>query len=137
VSPRGKELNEEMRADTLAKIESAALQIFAHYGYHGAQTTEAHYDPFVPLIEEAQRSGDAAPGDPRALAAAFFSFIQGLATLVFQRKGLEEGITPHMLVIAGVIVLGAVWVGASYLIVSPPAPPSAKSGRCPGSPRCG
>jgi len=194
VSPRGKELNEEMRAEALTKIESAALEVFAHYGYHGAtmrhiaqaagvsqglvyhyfpskedtfrhlvdsavaesleamrllvsapgtawqrietyaalvietlfqpetslrfvimlqaltqgagvpglldhvaETTEAYYDLFVPLIEEAQRSGEAAPGDPRALAAAFFSFIQGLATLVFQRKGLEKGITPRML----------------------------------------
>lgn len=194
MSPRGKELNEEMRAEALTKIESAALEVFAHYGYHGAtmrqiaqaagvsqglvyhyfpskadvfshlvdvavaesleamrlllcapgtawqridiyaamvvhtlfepktslrfvimlqaltqgesvpglldhvaETTESYYDLFVPLIEEAQESGEAAQGDPRALAAAFFSFIQGLATLVFQHKGLEKGITPRML----------------------------------------
>ena len=194
MSPRGRVLNEEMRAETLAKLNSAALQVFAQYGYHGAtmkqiaqaagvsqgllyhyfpskaeifrhlvdsavaesveamrllvsapgaawqrieayaamvvatlfrpdtshrfvimlqamtqgeavpglpdhvaMATEAYYDLFVPVIEEAQRSGEAAPGDPRALAAAFFSFIQGLSTLVFQHKGLEKGITPRML----------------------------------------
>ena len=194
MSPRGKELNEEMRAEALAKIDSAALQVFADYGYHGAtmrqiaqragvssgllyhyfpskeetfrhlvdsaveesleamrrlmdapgtawqrieiyaamvvetlferdtslrfvimlqamtqgkavpglldhvtEATEAYYDVFVPVIEEAQQSGEASPGDPRALAAAFFSLIQGLATIVFQNRGLEKGITPQML----------------------------------------
>jgi AcrR family transcriptional regulator len=35
MSPRGKELNEQMRADALAKITRAALEIFAEYGYYG------------------------------------------------------------------------------------------------------
>jgi hypothetical protein len=51
----------------------------------------------VPVIVAAQKTGDAAPGDPVALAAAYFSFIQGLATLVFQRRGLEKKITPAIL----------------------------------------
>ena len=69
-----------------------------NYSSHIEQVLFAEGIPvFVPLIEEAQRSGEAGPGDPRALAAAFFSAIQGLATLGFQRKHLEKGITPRML----------------------------------------
>jgi AcrR family transcriptional regulator len=36
MSPRGKKLNEQMRADAMAKITRAALVVFAEYGYHGA-----------------------------------------------------------------------------------------------------
>jgi len=36
MSPRGKKLNEQMRADASAKITRAALEVFAEYGYHGA-----------------------------------------------------------------------------------------------------
>jgi AcrR family transcriptional regulator len=36
MSPRGKKLNEQMRADAMAKITRAALEVFAAYGYHGA-----------------------------------------------------------------------------------------------------
>ena len=50
-----------------------------------------------PVIAEAQKSGEASPGDPEALAAAYFSFIQVLATLAFQRKGLKKKITPGIL----------------------------------------
>ncbi len=35
MSPRGKELNEQMRAEAMAKISQAALEVFAEYGYHG------------------------------------------------------------------------------------------------------
>jgi hypothetical protein len=35
MSPRGKKLNEQMRADAMAKITKAALEVFAAYGYHG------------------------------------------------------------------------------------------------------
>ncbi len=35
MSPRGKKLNEQMRADATAKITKAALEVFAEYGYHG------------------------------------------------------------------------------------------------------
>ena len=58
---------------------------------------EAYYDMFVPLIAQAQKTGEAAQGDPFVLAAAYFSFVQGLATLAFQRKGLEKKITPEIL----------------------------------------
>jgi AcrR family transcriptional regulator len=36
MSPRGKKLNEQMRADAMAKITKAALEVFSAYGYHGA-----------------------------------------------------------------------------------------------------
>lgn len=35
MSPRGKELNEQMRTEATAKITRAALEVFAEYGYHG------------------------------------------------------------------------------------------------------
>jgi AcrR family transcriptional regulator len=37
MSPRGKKLNERMRADAVAKISRAALEVFAEYGYYGAK----------------------------------------------------------------------------------------------------
>jgi AcrR family transcriptional regulator len=64
---------------------------------HITRQTEEYYELFVPLIVQAQKSGEAVKGDPIALAAAYFSFIQGLATLAFQRKGLEKKITPEIL----------------------------------------
>ncbi len=36
MSPRGKKLNEQMRADASARITRAALEVFSEYGYHGA-----------------------------------------------------------------------------------------------------
>jgi AcrR family transcriptional regulator len=194
MSPRGKEQNEHMRDEALARITRAALEVFAEYGFHGAtmkkiaratglsyglvyhyfpskakifrhlvdfalegslagmqaamnapgtawerieahaglvvgsmfegvtslyfliilqamtqgkgvpglishigKRFEAYFELLVPVIVAAQKTGDAAPGDPVALAAAYFSFIQGLATLVFQRRGLEKKITPAIL----------------------------------------
>ena len=35
MSPRGKKLNEQMRAEAKAEISRAALEVFAEYGYHG------------------------------------------------------------------------------------------------------
>lgn len=37
MSPRGKKLNEQMRADASAKITRAALEVFAEYGFYGAK----------------------------------------------------------------------------------------------------
>ncbi|MCX7040544.1 MAG: TetR/AcrR family transcriptional regulator [Spirochaetes bacterium] len=195
MSPRSQKLNNQMRSQTLAKIDSAALKVFAACGYHGATmrriaqaaglsyglvyhyypskakvfrrlvdfaltgSLEAmqqfmhasgsawermtayaamvvsslfagdtslyfviilqamtqgraiaglpahisrmfgrYYELLVPVIKEAQASGEAAPGDPAALAAGFFSMVQGLAMLTFQHQGLEERITPALLV---------------------------------------
>ena len=36
MSPRSQKLNDQMRSQTLAKIDSAALKVFAACGYHGA-----------------------------------------------------------------------------------------------------
>jgi AcrR family transcriptional regulator len=36
MSPRGKQLNEQMRTDAIAKITQAALEVFASYGYYGS-----------------------------------------------------------------------------------------------------
>ena len=57
----------------------------------------AYYELFTPVIAEAQKSGEAAPGDPTTLAAVYFSFIQGLATIPLQRRGMEKNVTPAML----------------------------------------
>jgi AcrR family transcriptional regulator len=65
---------------------------------HISKRIEVYYEKFVPVIVEAQKSGDAVQGDPVALATAYFSFVQGLATLVFQGKGLEKKITPGILI---------------------------------------
>jgi TetR/AcrR family transcriptional regulator len=56
-----------------------------------------YYEKLVPVIRQAQKSGEAVKGDPTALAATYFSLVQGLALLVFQGKGLEKKITPQML----------------------------------------
>ena len=57
----------------------------------------AYYEKFVPFLIQAQKSGEAMPGDPVALTAAYFSYVQGLALLAFQGKGMEKKITPGML----------------------------------------
>jgi len=57
----------------------------------------AYYDRVVPVIVQAQEAGDAVEGDPVALAAAYFSFVQGLALLIFQGKGMEKKITSGIL----------------------------------------
>jgi AcrR family transcriptional regulator len=62
-----------------------------------AAHTQAYYDLFVPVIQEAQRAGDASSGDPEALAATFFSCVQGLASLAFQHSGVEAKVTDSML----------------------------------------
>ncbi|MGB7537149.1 MAG: TetR/AcrR family transcriptional regulator [Anaerolineales bacterium] len=194
MSPRGKAQNEHMRAEALAKINAAALEVFAEYGYHGAtikriaqatglsyglvyhyfpskekvflhlldfalessflaldaaldapgtawekienlsailvqnaitgesslyfllvqqamtqrkgipglhnrieERIAVYYKKIVPFIVRAQKSGDAVKGDPTVLAAAYFSFVQGLSLLVFQGKGMEKKITPGIL----------------------------------------
>jgi len=59
--------------------------------------TTAYFEIFTPIIARAQKSGEAAKGDPQVLAAAYFSFLQGLALFVFHKKGLEKKITPEIL----------------------------------------
>lgn len=194
MSPRGRKQNERMREETLGRIDTAALRVFAEYGYHGAtmrriagvaglsyglvyhyfpskarmfrrlvdfalsgsleamrqfmnapgtawqrieaysamivatlfegetalyfiimlqamtqgravpglsahigKTFAAYYDLFTPVIAEAQKTGEAVSGNPAALAATYFSLVQGLATVHLQRRGMEKNITPAML----------------------------------------
>ena len=55
------------------------------------------YEKLAPVIKQAQDDGYVIEGDPKILAVTFFSFIQGLALLVFQQTGLESQIAPDTL----------------------------------------
>ena len=55
----------------------------------------AHYDLLPPLISEAQKSGEAAPGEPDVLASSYFALFQGYTLLLLQDKDLEKKITPE------------------------------------------
>jgi AcrR family transcriptional regulator len=58
---------------------------------------DAYYEKIVPVVIEAQKSGDAVEGNPVVLSAAYLSFVWGLALFAFQGRGLEEKITPEIL----------------------------------------
>jgi AcrR family transcriptional regulator len=64
---------------------------------HVAGKIATYYETLAPHINHAQKSGEAAHGDPLVLAAAYFSFVQGLALLKVQGTGIEKQITPEML----------------------------------------
>ena len=64
---------------------------------HIAKKVAAYYEVLAPVIIQAQKSGEAVKGDPVILASAYLSFVQGLALLVFQGKGMEKKITPGIL----------------------------------------
>jgi AcrR family transcriptional regulator len=55
------------------------------------------YETVVPVIIEAQKSGDVMECDPVALTTAYLSSIQGLSFLVFGGTGLDKKITPDIL----------------------------------------
>ncbi len=55
------------------------------------------YEKIVPVVVEAQSSGEAAPGDPVALVAAYLSLVQGLALFSFQDEMISKRITPDIL----------------------------------------
>jgi AcrR family transcriptional regulator len=192
MSPRGKKLNEQMRADATARITRAALEVFAEYGYHGTTMEHImrvsglskgliyHYFPskekiffhlvntaleiskntwqdaftspgtawekieklsenvvkvafteessryslimiqaviqgkavpgltehimqglsysydLLPLIIEAQRSGEAAQGDPQMLMLTYIACIQGLTLFTFNDDEVRKNITPEI-----------------------------------------
>jgi AcrR family transcriptional regulator len=56
-----------------------------------------HYEAILPVIIQAQQSGDAAQDDPVALAAAYFSFVQGLTLLVDRDPEIEKKLSPEIL----------------------------------------
>ena len=62
-----------------------------------AKKIETFYETLAPIINRAQKSGEAVQGDPLVLAAAYFSFLQGLALLRVQGTGMEKKITPEIL----------------------------------------
>ena len=193
MSPRSKQLNEQMRAEAMARITGAALQVFAGYGYHGATMEQImqisglskglvyHYFPskesiffhlvdsaleisrniwqdafdspgtawekieklsdnilktafteessryslimiqamtqgmgipgliehiyqhltfyneLLPLIVEAQRSGEAAQGDPEVLMISYVAQVQGLTLFLSNDDNLRKKITPEIL----------------------------------------
>jgi AcrR family transcriptional regulator len=192
MSPRGKKLNEKMRSDAMARINKAALEVFAEYGYHGATMEQImrvsglskglvyHYFPskekifihlvdtaleisrntwedafaspgtawekieklsenvvkiaftdesslyslimvqavtqgkaipglmehimqglsysygLLPLIIEAQKSGEAAKGNPQMLMMTYIGLIQGLTLLAFNDDEMKKNITPEI-----------------------------------------
>ena len=192
MSPRGKKLNERMRAEAMAKITRAALEVFAEYGYYGAKMEQImqvsglskglvyHYFPskekvffhlidsaleisrntwkealdspgtawekieklsdnivkiaftdesslyslimiqavtqgkgipgllehiyehltfyngLLPLIIEAQKSGDAAQGDPELLMMSYIAFVQGFTLFLLNDDELKKKITPEI-----------------------------------------
>jgi AcrR family transcriptional regulator len=193
MSPRGKKQNEQMRADAMARITNAALEVFSAYGYHGATmehimqlsglskglvyhyfpskeriflhlidtaleiskntwedafaspgtawekieklsenvvkiafTDEsslyslimvqaatqgksipglmehifqrlAFYNELLPLIIEAQKSGEAAPGNPGLLMITYVSLVQGLVLFLLNDDDMKKKITPEIL----------------------------------------
>ena len=193
MSPRGKKLNEQMRADAMARITKAALEVFSAYGYHGATMEHImrvsglskglvyHYFPskeniffhlvdsaleisrntwkdafdspgtawqkieklsenvvkiaftdesscyslvmiqavtqgqsipglmehisqgmaysfeLLPLIIEAQKSGEAAQGDPGLLMISYVALIQGLALFLLNDNEMKKNLTPEIL----------------------------------------
>ncbi len=56
-----------------------------------------YYERLVPLVAQAQKSGQAAEGDPVTLVSAFLSFVQGLALLAFRGQGSGKKIGPELL----------------------------------------
>ncbi len=192
MSPRGKKLNERMRAEAMARITRAALEVFAEYGYYGAKMEQimqvsglskglvyhyfpskekvffhlvdsaleisrntwkealdspgtawekieklsdrlvntafteesslyflimvqamiqgrgipglmeyiyqrtTHYDELPRLISEAQKSGEAAQGDPEVLASTYFALFQGYTLILLYDDELKKKITPDM-----------------------------------------
>ena len=193
MSPRGKQLNEQMRAEAKSRITAAALEVFSEYGYHGATMEQimrvsglskglvyhyfpskekifihlvdtaleisrntwedafaspgtawekieklsdniakiaftgessryslimiqavtqgkgipgllehvfqrlAFYNELLPLIIEAQKSGEAAPGDPGLLMLKYVSLVQGLALFLLNDDEMKKKVTPEIL----------------------------------------
>lgn len=61
------------------------------------QSTGTIFKQLIPVIIEAQHSGNVLPGDPVNLATAYLSLIQGLAIFHFQDETITKKITPDIL----------------------------------------
>jgi AcrR family transcriptional regulator len=55
------------------------------------------YNGLLPLIIEAQKSGEAAPGDPGLLMIAYVSLVQGLVLFSLDDNEMKKIITPEIL----------------------------------------
>jgi AcrR family transcriptional regulator len=55
-----------------------------------------HFNLLPPLITEAQKSGEAAQGDPEVLASTYFALYQGYMLLLLHDDELKKKITPEI-----------------------------------------
>ena len=55
----------------------------------------AHYDLLPPLVSEAQKSGEAAQGDPEVLVSSYCAIFLGYTLILFLEKDLKKKITPE------------------------------------------
>jgi hypothetical protein len=78
MSPRGEKLNEQMRADAMAKITKAALEVFAEYGYHGATMEQIKQVSGLSKGGSSAISGIGRRGDPPSARNHHF-WLQNLA----------------------------------------------------------
>lgn len=60
---------------------------------HVSRKIELYYQTLAPLIVQGQEEGTVREGDPVTLAAAYFSFLQGLALLNLQKNNLIRNVT--------------------------------------------
>lgn len=60
------------------------------------QGQSAHFDKLPPLITEAQKSGQAAQGDPDVLAATFLALFQGYVIILYNNNSLINRIYPEI-----------------------------------------
>ena len=61
------------------------------------RNSESLFEKMIPIIVQAQDSGNVASGDPVALATAYLSLVQGLALFHFQDETISKKITPDIL----------------------------------------
>lgn len=64
---------------------------------HIQKRSSKHYETIIPIIAEAQASGQAATGNPATIAASFFAYVQGLTLLIFMQPEMEGQFTTGML----------------------------------------
>ena len=56
----------------------------------------AHYNELLPLILEAQKSGEAAQGDPYVLMFTYIALFQGYTLFLLNDDELKRKITPEI-----------------------------------------
>jgi len=77
-----------VQATTQGKsIPGLMEHIFQHLDY---------YNALPPLIVEAQKSGEAAPGDPELLFLAYVALVQGFVLFLFNDEETKKKITPEI-----------------------------------------